>query len=907
MSRKFYYFNSTHWDREWYQGQQEFRKYLVDVTERLVENFETVPHYDKFTFDGQTIVLEDLAEIRPDLANRLREFIAAGKLNVGPWYVMPDEFLVSGESIIRNLQIGAKVAEEYGAKVWPVGYICDIFGHTAQIPQIMTGFGLEGAVLWRGIDGNAGPYCYWHSPDGTAIKLIHLPPYCGYGVFSMTVLNILDLEIEEEVFKKRFTEYVDTHGKFWDGVPMLLTDALDHSYPTSRLEQIFQWIRELYPDCEIIHDDHRQLLANEFHGPDKHGNVHGELIFPADYDFNFGWQISGTLSSRYDLKSGNDRLQNQLELGLEPMAAASTLNGCKRVNYLVDFAWKSLIKNHPHDSICGCSIASVHRMMKCRYEDIAQINRTAEEELSIRDRERLTGIPFFREVRSVMADDSAEKEVSASGNYIWSFYNPLPFAVKKMRTAKLCFPAALPYPKKRTEPFGYEYMNSFRLRDENGVEIPYAIRSIKRNQTRAFYRQDARKYDEYEVVFATELAPSRWTRIKVEASERSVRYYDTLISGQGTAENAKIRLEVRPDGRFDLTDKRSGRSYRGLNDYSFDREIGDGWNHVKPSGNRRLMATSNAQTVVTCDMPEYAEFEITRSYELPAALVNSATNTELHCGVSESREMRTLRIVTRVGIDSFSDTLSIQTTVSNNIRDYRLQLLLPTGIGGGYFADQHFYCNHRPDGRTWGNAGQDYLEMEAPEKNFAHVIGKRDGRGGIVFSSAGGLHEAGSIDNPEYPLVVTLLRAFSRTIQTNGEDDGQLQQDLDYRYELRCFTPAATTAELLNDNAALRSVTPAYLVKTEGCVLPEDKPVLRLEGEAVFSAFKVAVDGRGVIVRCFNPDVDPVRAKLLLNGRFDVYACSLNEADECLVAENVTEATVALAPYKIGSWRLVKR
>lgn len=107
---KFYYFNSTHWDREWYQPYQEFRKYLVDAARELLRIFDTESEFRRFTFDGQTIVLEDITEIRPDWRPKLEELIRSGRLNVGPWYVMPDEFLVSGEAMIRNLQAGRRIA-----------------------------------------------------------------------------------------------------------------------------------------------------------------------------------------------------------------------------------------------------------------------------------------------------------------------------------------------------------------------------------------------------------------------------------------------------------------------------------------------------------------------------------------------------------------------------------------------------------------------------------------------------------------------------------------------------------------------------------------------------------------------------------------------------------------------------
>jgi mannosylglycerate hydrolase len=149
---RIYYFNSTHWDREWYLPFQVFRIKLFSVIEQILSNLESVPDYEHFTFDGQTIILEDITEIPPDLSDRLKRQISTGRLNVGPWYVMPDEFLVSGESLIRNLLIGHSIAKEYGHTAWKSGYLCDIFGHIAQLPQLLKGFGINIAIAARGID-----------------------------------------------------------------------------------------------------------------------------------------------------------------------------------------------------------------------------------------------------------------------------------------------------------------------------------------------------------------------------------------------------------------------------------------------------------------------------------------------------------------------------------------------------------------------------------------------------------------------------------------------------------------------------------------------------------------------------------------------------------------------------------
>ena len=138
----------THWDREWYQPFQEFRGRLVRLTERLLAILDRDPAFTHFHFDGQTIVLEDYLEIRPDRRARLRQFIRAGRIAVGPWYVLPDEFLVSGESLIRNLQIGHRLAAAFGAPT-KIGYLPDEFGHCAQMPQILAGFGIDCGRLAR--------------------------------------------------------------------------------------------------------------------------------------------------------------------------------------------------------------------------------------------------------------------------------------------------------------------------------------------------------------------------------------------------------------------------------------------------------------------------------------------------------------------------------------------------------------------------------------------------------------------------------------------------------------------------------------------------------------------------------------------------------------------------------------
>jgi mannosylglycerate hydrolase len=155
----------THWDREWYLTFQQFRLKLVQILDSLLDLLESDPDYKHFMLDGQTIVLEDYLEMRPERVSQIRQHVKSGRLLIGPWYVLPDEFLVSPEAILRNLLEGRRTARDYGGGM-PVGYIPDPFGHIGQMPQILCGFGLDSACLQRGL-ADEPLECWWQAPDGS--------------------------------------------------------------------------------------------------------------------------------------------------------------------------------------------------------------------------------------------------------------------------------------------------------------------------------------------------------------------------------------------------------------------------------------------------------------------------------------------------------------------------------------------------------------------------------------------------------------------------------------------------------------------------------------------------------------------------------------------------------------------
>ena len=167
----------THWDREWYLPYQTFRTRLVHLMDRLLDILASNGAYRHFMLDGQSILLEDYLEIRPERAAEIAYLVRANRLAIGPWYVLPDEFLVAPESLVRNLMLGDQICSRFGGKML-VGYVPDPFGHIGQLPQILRGFGIESAAVQRGL-GEEPAELWWKSPDGSRVLLFYLRD--GYG------------------------------------------------------------------------------------------------------------------------------------------------------------------------------------------------------------------------------------------------------------------------------------------------------------------------------------------------------------------------------------------------------------------------------------------------------------------------------------------------------------------------------------------------------------------------------------------------------------------------------------------------------------------------------------------------------------------------------------------------------
>ena len=308
---------------------------LVDVVDEVLDELERDERL-RFTLDGQLATVDDYLEIRPEAESRIRALVESGRLAIGPWQTLVDEFLVDGETIARNLETGLARAAELGGTM-RVGYLPDMFGHVAQMPQILRSEGIATAVVWRGVPSAVGFHRFvWESPDGSSVVAEYLPG--GYG-------NAAHVQ-ETDALEQRYRP--------WFG-----SDAILGMVGTDHMPLV----HDLPSDAGI--GTLAEYLADV--GEDGLTTWRGEMRSAARANL-----LPGVVSARIDLKAACSRAERWLERYAEPL---QTLYGDDEPEPFLREAWKRMFQNAAHDSICGCSADEVSAQVLVRYAEAEQIAR----------------------------------------------------------------------------------------------------------------------------------------------------------------------------------------------------------------------------------------------------------------------------------------------------------------------------------------------------------------------------------------------------------------------------------------------------------------------------------------------------------------------------------------------------
>lgn len=884
--RVLYVISHTHWDREWYQTFQQYRRRLVFLLDELLDTLEADAEYRVFHLDGQTILLEDYLEIRPGARERLERLISDGRIVVGPWYVMPDEFLVSGESLVRNLLRGRELAREFGAEPMSVGYVVDVFGHASQMPQLFRGFGIDSAVLFRGIGDYPNDIFRWIGADGSGLLTAKLDPDRCYSNFYFALRWPFDgRPYEEEELVRRASELFTMMEDRAVSENLLMMDGVDHIEIEPELPRMLELIRRRFAGTVAHHTrleeyfgaQSRAIAAGELKVREI-GEITGRLYRIGRRGLN-NRVLKNTLSSMVHLKQANDRCETLLTRFVEPFLGLLPAAAGARYHGFVRESWRLLMENHPHDSICGCSITAVHQDNEHRFKQVREI---ADDVFT----------SLHRELLPAAAQRPDETRA------VLRLYNAGQSSVEGLVEAEL-----------RLDP---AYGENVRLYDRHAEPLPFQVIAVEHDvmnvetQTRRlprFIRSTVMR-----VVFPANVPPVGYADFAYEqlpsrppdhgeyafnGFSPPARPQGSLRKGPGKWETDVFVIEESPGG-VSLTDKRSGRTLSPLFWYEDDGDTGDGWNYVPPSAGDQRFSTRGlaAPVTVEADGPLAVRLRVDHTMMLP-----SATEGRRRSDVRTPFEISTTLTILRD-----RPLVSAAVSLTNTCVGHRLRLLVPAPFDTRHF---HHTTPFALDRSAIGREDDtDSMEPETGVLPNQGVIVLSDSLGAMGVYNRG-LYECEVIDGEKLTAAVTLLRSFAAEVGRSRGEMSLLLRPQQYEVAFDFGEEGVTPEQMLVRGAdwrcGLRSLCGAPPANPPAAAelgeYRSSRSLVRLDGPVVLSSVRHRDDGT-MLARVYNPAVEPVSAELTFESVVRTITTLMPDEetpDDTVGVESVRPDTVRLS------------
>ena len=809
----------THWDREWYLPFESFRMRLARTVDTILDTLEADDRFAHFTLDGQAVILEDYLELRPGQADRLRRVVAGGRFSVGPAYVLPDEFLAGPESLVRNLLVGRAVCERLGVEAMPVGYMPDPFGHVAQLPQILRGFGLTAFIFWRGLGDEAdrvGLAFDWRAPDGSSVTAVR--QLGSYG--SANELGRWErdgVSVHHEPWRwpataaYRFVRFIERYRDEIERTgsrELLLCNGADHEGIQADLPDLLEAARAAHPDAEIRISSYPAYVARLTPGLRDLPVLEGELVGGRDAPV-----LRGINSARMYLKQAHEAAERAL-LVAETLASLATLrDGAPAYpGAELERAWKQLLQNLPHDSISGCSVDEVHADMGQRFRTVERIAERVR-------REALSALAGTAEPWSYRPRVTASRSV----------LNP--------RARPRLGLAAVPLPPE--------------LERARGLRVRWLDGSVDRAQRGG--------QEGVPVALVTRaLGGFAGATLTLERGTAPAPPDAARAVDERTIENDRYRVELRDDGTLGVTDRRSGQRHAALHVLEDVADAGDEYNFGALPGDRPWTTRgARGRVRVTADGPVVAEVEWTASLRLPAGLDRRRT----------ARSRRTVRcpVTVRVRLVRGVERVELRTTVLNAARDHRLRVRFRAPgatVEAPVRVEGHFTVLRRP-ARPPATSGW----VETPAGSH-HTLGAVAAGDLAVFGRGLPEYEAVPAGDGALDVALTLLRCVGWLSRDDVQErsghagpeiavsDAQCLGEHAFEYAIAFGAGSWSEVELL---AASEDFRYPLEVGPPGV---DAHDLLGFDERLAFSALKGAADGEGVILRVFNPGAEPVDAAL---------------------------------------------
>ena len=763
--------SNSHWDREWVYPFEETRLLLLDFMDGLLQLLENDPEFHSFTMDSQTLCVEDYLELRPEKRALVEKHVKSGRLIVGPWYSLPEGYIVNGESLVRNLVVGHRVAESLG-KVCKVGYTPFGYGQTSQMPQIYNGFGIDTIIFYRGINTPKSEFAI-EGPDGS--RLLGMRFGCmsrfSYYIYVYRVLRYgsddvfafydwdrgaAPFRLANDSHPRAHYYVLDDEKKQWNSDPIpeqlrkLVRDESEHfstsqiccmqgfdtSNPDSKESEIIRMCQEMLPEHTIklsSLEAYMEAMRKEVKNPTL---LRGESRDPGSTG-KWTHLMGDVISARPRLKRANHRAEVYLQRMAEPWSAIGAMVGGEYLKPALDKCWRLLLQNHPHDTITGGGIDQMERDSMYRADQIC-----------------ITSEGLMRRGMQAVQINVDNSDLSPRDS-AFTVFNSCPFPRKGVVSCYLDLPGNMGYDAfSLCTPDG---KTKARVQIKEQFEAGTLVRNL---QDISIELRSKRMRCHLEI---DDVPAFGYRTYHLAREERFAHVPGTLAPESNVLENEHLRAVFNSDGTLDLTHKETKHTYRGLHFLEDTGETGHSWIHMEPDQNETLTSHGFPCAITLEEAgPLYARMRVDYRLQIPVGTEDELTAEFRTAEMNHTRrrkERREMVVTSRFVLRAGQKRLDVATSFENACRNHRLRVVFPTRLQSDRTdSEAGFDVISRDIHVKKGNA---YYGRPNPQYPMHRFVDMTDGKKGFAIVNDSGLREYEAMDQADRPLAITLLRAVT--------------------------------------------------------------------------------------------------------------------------------------------------
>ena len=840
MKKTIHIISHSHLDREWYMPFEKHRYNVVRLIDDIMYQKENDENFKSFHLDGQMIPVFDYLEIKPWEKERFFKHIKDGTINVGPWYILQDCFLTSAEANVRNMQVGLYLAKKIGTDPVKIGYFPDTFGNISQAPQILKKFNINTAAFGRGLNevgfdnkiieqkGINQSELIWESPDGSSVNAIF---------FANWYCNACDIPFDsDDNIVEFFKVAISRMEKFSRIDDLLALNGCDHLPLRKDIGRIVKLLNERLPEYNFIHSNFKDYIKKVEESKDKFSDKIFKGEINAQYTTGYNLLIN-TASTRVDIKRMNYDTQNRLEKEAEPIATINYIFTKKYDEYELLYSWKKLLENHPHDSICSCSVDDVNSEVISRFKKAYQVATTVRDEA-------------FCNFSYLVKNDTENDAIL--------FFNKFPNKLSSNAHATMAFD-----PKLR--------IKEIEIIDKFGNIVPSRYEKRPFYYTYSIPKEGFRRsqfQDLFDIEFlVNDVPPLGYMMYYVKAvkEKKEIPFKKTSLN----MENDYVMLTFNPDGSFNLLNKKSGNTLNDLNYFEYTCDIGEEYNYKQSLDKIKILSKgqkAKITKVISDSVKEVANVNLVM--RLP-----KERNENNACDKLEKLELDYDVILFKNNKFPI-----IKLRINNTIKDYRLRAIFDTKIDTKNVYSEGQFDLVKRDIYPWAG----WINPVRTDR-FDNFVMLKDDKNGFLISSKG-LHEYEVIrDNPNVPLALTLIRAVGEMGDFGffPTPDAQLQKSISVEYMIEYFD-ISEEDDYIKEAYKFKSrkIFGWQVEKHNKGYLPSEDFFMDLDNKKIqMSAFKKAFFKKGVIARFYSISFNDEVAKIKINQNIfkKVYLVNLNE------------------------------